>query len=231
MATRTSTDASDGSDERARGVVPGVAPLLSRRVCPSLCRLSGGSIRLVGFAVACCAGLLPACDVSDMPPSQPPPSAASHRPTTRPSSMPAATMAFSDPRPEQSAGPDTPLTWAAAAGRVDLIEQLLEQGTPVDQREQTGGRTPLHWAAFRGQQEALRLLLARGAAIEARDSAYRRTALHWAAAGGHGKAVQFLADRGADVNATDRAGHKPVDLARNADSKEAFQILISRSPR
>ncbi|NLX23449.1 MAG: ankyrin repeat domain-containing protein [Phycisphaerae bacterium] len=226
MTTRTSTDASNGSHERAQGVVPGVAPLLSRRVCPSLCRLSSGSIRLVGFAVACCAGLLPACDVSDMPPS-----AASHRPTTRTSSMPAATMAFSDPRPEQSAGPDTPLTWAAAAGRVDLIEKLLEEGTPVDQREQTSGRTPLHWAAFHGQQEALRLLLARGAAIEAHDSAYRRTALLWAAAGGHGEAVQFLADRGADVNATDRAGHKPVDLARNAHNTEVFQILISRSPQ
>ncbi len=231
MTTSTSRDTGDGSHAWARGVVPGAAPVLSRRVCPSRCRLSGHAMRLVGFAVGCCAGLLPACDVSDMPPSQPPPSAASRRPTTRPSSMPVATMAFSDPRPEQSAGPDTPLTWAAAAGRVDLIEQLLEEGTPVDQREQTGGRTPLQWAAYRGQQEALRLLLARGAAIEARDSAYRRTALHWAAAGGHGKAVQFLVDRGADVNATDRAGHKPVDLARDADSKEAFQILVSRSSR
>lgn len=56
------------------------------------------------------------------------------------------------------------LVLAGAAGRVDLLRVLLEQGqVPIDQREEERGETALMAAAGAGHEAAVDLLLAKGA--------------------------------------------------------------------
>jgi ankyrin repeat protein len=61
------------------------------------------------------------------------------------------------------------LTEAASAGRLDLIEMLLDAAVPVDARNAAGATALLH-AAGAGQVETVRFLLARGADRGKHDS-------------------------------------------------------------
>lgn len=104
-----------------------------------------------------------------------------------------------------------PIIHAAMLGNTGRIEELLAEGTAVDDRGEDG-RTALHWAAFAGHDEVLALLLARGAAVGAVDRT-GRTALHLAAEEGHPAAIVVLLQAGADAGARDRSGALAGDLA------------------
>ncbi|KAI9880123.1 MAG: hypothetical protein M1830_005368 [Pleopsidium flavum] len=119
------------------------------------------------------------------PPRSPPPSEAQIQ-TSRSSSSPKA------PTPTLAASPledirrlvdrgaevhrSSALQNAARAGRVDVVECLLDAGADVDDMA-TGGcggdfdRTALHYAVEAGHMEVVRLLLERGADVYSRDEA------------------------------------------------------------
>lgn len=62
------------------------------------------------------------------------------------------------------------LCMAAANGNTATVQQLLDDGVPVDACEKRTGWTALHWAASTGETECAALLLERGADVNAPDS-------------------------------------------------------------
>ena len=76
-----------------------------------------------------------------------------------------STLQFRAPRAEAGAGPNRlagALQDAARAGRLELLERLLQQGAPVNAAD-TAGRTPLILAVMQGHTAVVQRLLAAGA--------------------------------------------------------------------
>lgn len=80
--------------------------------------------------------------------------------------------------------PDTPLqervralVMAADHERLDVIDQLLDAGTPIDTTDDRWGRQALRQAAMNGRVASVRHLIARGADPNHRDPVEHRTAL------------------------------------------------------
>ena len=69
------------------------------------------------------------------------------------------------------------LVFAADHQRLDVIDQLIEAGTPVNQADAEWGRLPLHTAAGNGRAASVRRLLAHGADPNLRDPEHHRTPL------------------------------------------------------
>jgi len=72
----------------------------------------------------------------------------------------------------------TPLTTAAGADRVDVMEYLISCNAGVDDRD-NAGYTSLHWTAINGSRDATEFLLSHNANPEITDTA-GRTALQLA---------------------------------------------------
>ena len=115
--------------------------------------------------------------------------------------------------------PKSALMAAAATGRADMLEALLDAGAPVNAAVPSGvdkGETALMLAAGSGSVEAVQLLLARGANVHAALQAGNeqgKTALMYAAEQGHAEAAQALIAGGAKVDATDSDGKTALDWA------------------
>ena len=69
------------------------------------------------------------------------------------------------------------LVFAADHQRLDVIDQLVQAGTPVNQADAEWGRLPLHTAAGNGRAASVRRLLAHGADPGLRDPQHHRTPL------------------------------------------------------
>jgi ankyrin repeat protein len=82
--------------------------------------------------------------------------------------------------------PETPieariraLVMATDHQRLDVIDQLIAAGTPVDATDAEFGGHPLRTAAGNGRPESVRLLLAHGADANLKDPQHHRTPLGW----------------------------------------------------
>ena len=69
------------------------------------------------------------------------------------------------------------LVFAADHQRLEVIDRLVEAGTPVNEADAEWGRLPLHTAAGGGQAASVRLLLAHGADPNLRDPEHHATPL------------------------------------------------------
>ena len=69
------------------------------------------------------------------------------------------------------------LVFAADHQRLDVIDQLIEAGTPVNEADAEWERLPLHTAAGNGRAASVRRLLGHGADPSLRDPRHRRTPL------------------------------------------------------
>jgi uncharacterized protein len=69
------------------------------------------------------------------------------------------------------------LVFAADHQRLDVIDQLIEAGTPVNEADAEWERLPLHTAAGSGRAASVRRLLAHGSDPNLRDPGHHRTAL------------------------------------------------------
>lgn len=98
----------------------------------------------------------------------------------------------------------TPLHAAAAGGKRDTIDALLEAGAGLEEPS-FAGLTPLAEAARAGEEAAVRMLLALGASCRCRDSE-GATPLHHAGQPWKGQegSIRALLDAGADLSAADR---------------------------
>ncbi len=71
------------------------------------------------------------------------------------------------------------LIMASDHQRLEVIDALLEAGTPIDAEDERFGRQALRLAAERGRARSVAHLLARGADPHHRDPVQSRTALYW----------------------------------------------------
>jgi hypothetical protein len=87
------------------------------------------------------------------------------------------------------------LVFAAGHQRLEVIDRLIEAGTPVNQADAEWGGLPLHTAAGNGRAASVRRLLAHGADPTLRDPRHHRTPLEEAQKGhspGHREAAAIL---------------------------------------
>ncbi len=116
----------------------------------------------------------------------------------------------------RGAAPDEPdvagrtaLSFAAAAGQLDLVRALLKHGAALD-RADRARRTPLFHAALGNHADVVDLLARKGADVNARDK-FSDTPLIVACAKGHGATAALLLERGADPEATDQEGRTAAE--------------------
>jgi uncharacterized protein len=74
------------------------------------------------------------------------------------------------------------MVFAADHQRLDVIDQLVAAGTPVNEPDARWLRLPLHIAAGNGRTAAVRRLLDHDADPDLRDPVHHRTPLQWGSA-------------------------------------------------
>jgi ankyrin repeat protein len=110
-----------------------------------------------------------------------------------------------------------------AAGRTDLVLELLATGAPataVDAR----GTALLQWCAYYGDVSALRHLLAHGESLQTLgdDLGLDAAAFH-----GHWQLCQYLLEHGAPVNGAPRAsGEAPLHAALANDDRVRYDPVV-----
>ena len=92
----------------------------------------------------------------------------------------------------------SPLHDASRAGDTELVKQLLDDGAPVDEKDERGN-TALMVASYHGNTEVVKLLLKKGASGNEKDK-YGKTALMMAIKEGDTELVKLLLDKGASVD-------------------------------
>jgi ankyrin repeat protein len=93
---------------------------------------------------------------------------------------------------------DTPLHWAAYAGKKDIVQYLLTQNLKIDKTNK-GNATALIYAVYFGHKEVAEVLLTYGA--DCNNSDYSgRTSLHYAASSGRLDIIQVLLANGAETD-------------------------------
>ncbi|CAM9217219.1 unnamed protein product, partial [Ectocarpus sp. 12 AP-2014] len=99
---------------------------------------------------------------------------------------------------------------AAQSGHIDEVRRWVDEGKPVDARDNTQ-KTPLHHAAQWGQEEALDFLIECGADVNAADF-ISDTPLHLACYFGHANCARILIMVGANIAAKDCYGNTPSQI-------------------
>lgn len=107
---------------------------------------------------------------------------------------------------------------AAANGKNEVIEILLDVDASNINDVDNKGNTPLHWASMKDRPDTVSLLIENGADIEAKD-VDNWTALHYAAAFASLQTVEALVDNGADKNSLTKDGNIPVNYAKDETIK------------
>jgi ankyrin repeat protein len=116
----------------------------------------------------------------------------------------------------------TPLHWAVAAGNLNEVKNLLNQGIPMNSRTVTG-RTALHNAARNGHLNIVQELLRRGAIVNATTQS-GKTPLQEAAGKGHPRIVHALLKAGANPKfKSNYLARNAYRLARNNATRNALK--------
>ena len=118
---------------------------------------------------------------------------------------------------------------AAALGRTEELQALLDDDPSLLEAVSDDGFTPLHLAAFFGQVKAVELLLNRGAECDPVSANPMKVhPINSAAAGAHEVVVHLLLDHGADADATMAGGYRPLHAVSHADRPAMVRLLLDR---
>ena len=120
---------------------------------------------------------------------------------------------------------NTEIGRAAAKGKLDLVESLVEAGADINAVDTTG-QTPLHLAASNGNAGMVRMLLEDGAEPDLPDSSEGFSALHVAARAGDAHVADLLIRYGADLEARTRLQQTPLHLAAVNGHTEVTALLL-----
>jgi hemoglobin len=125
----------------------------------------------------------------------------------------------------------TLLHTAAAAGNMELVELLLNQGVAAGTTD-GGGHTPLYSLANEcsvpGAGALVRVLVQAGADVDASDGVKQCTPLHMAARRGNVEIARALLDCGAAIEKPDSLGDTPLRRAVNCGKTEVAALLLSK---
>lgn len=125
------------------------------------------------------------------------------------------------------ASPELDVFDAAALGRSERLEELLDAEPGAVNTFSGDGFTPLQLAAYFGQPAVVRLLLDRGADVGAvSDNGRHIQALHAAVAARDQTAVAALLVAGADPNARQEGGWTPLTAAEHHGDTEIVRLLM-----
>lgn len=117
---------------------------------------------------------------------------------------------------------------AARSGDVILIKKQLEEGSPIDQRDEKG-RTALHLAAYNGHAETIHFLISNDADVNAQANGFfQATPLHMAAERQQTPSVKILIEAGADIEAKTDLGFTPLLLAASVGHLETIALLLAQ---
>jgi serine/threonine-protein phosphatase 6 regulatory ankyrin repeat subunit B len=117
----------------------------------------------------------------------------------------------------------SPLIAAAGAGRVGVVNLLIDAGAQVDQVD-VHKLTPLMHACHYGHLEVALRLLNKGASPDPRPG--KLSALTLAAEGGHDRIVSLLAARGTDINHADKTGNTALIGAAKGAKTSTVKLLM-----
>lgn len=127
-----------------------------------------------------------------------------------------------------------PLTKAAGAGFMSVVETLLDHGADPDLRDspREGSGTPLNRAIDYGHISVVKILLQRGADPKILDT-YRRTIIHSAAVNGQDEVLRVLLEkpRGVDINAQGTNGRTALHDAAYWNFCDTIRILFDHGAR
>lgn len=118
-----------------------------------------------------------------------------------------------------------PLAWAAARGRYEICEWLLDNKARVVAGDKYK-RTPLILAVRNGHLKVASLLLQRGADWTQADSS-GNTPLHFAAAYGWPNCIDLLLKTGADINAENSWRVTPINAAMLLNHEGCVKKFLS----
>ncbi|MDR3055492.1 MAG: ankyrin repeat domain-containing protein [Zoogloeaceae bacterium] len=121
---------------------------------------------------------------------------------------------------------DSALRLAAYAGRLVIVQRLVEAGAQIEME----GWTPLIYAAFNGHTEVVEYLLAQGANLNA-VSESGMTALMAAARGGYTDLAKRLVTLGADINLKDSNGRTALDWATRTRNTTIADFLRAQEAK
>jgi ankyrin repeat protein len=127
-----------------------------------------------------------------------------------------------------SAGPTQrhkELLQAAAAGREDLVRQLVSDSQWQSPMERDALRQALQRVAARGNVSFARFLIENGAEVNSRKDS-EVASLFRAAENGHARTVQLLLENGANIDAVDRYGRTSLFPAALKGYIEVVKLLL-----
>lgn len=124
--------------------------------------------------------------------------------------------------------PDTPLTSAAAEGRLQEVQSLLARGADPNSKA-SHGWTALMWASRNGELAVMQTLLDKGANPSMTDTAINGwTALMHAIHKSQYQAAYLLLDRGADPNVKGKAGQTALMMAALDGNVDLVKALLAK---
>jgi ankyrin repeat protein len=127
------------------------------------------------------------------------------------------------------AEPELDVFEAAAVGRVERVQELVDGDAALTLAFSPDGFTALHLTAFFGHPDIARLLVERGADTNAvARNPMQVMPLHSAAAARQLEIAELLVDHGADVNASQERGFTPLHEAAQNGDVELARLLLER---
>lgn len=116
---------------------------------------------------------------------------------------------------------------AAALGRNDRLQMLLDRDAALANAWAPDGVTPLALAAFFAGASTVRLLLEHGATLgTAVRNVMKVQPLHAAVASRNAESVALLLEHGADPNARQQVGYTPLMGAAGGGRQDLVDLLI-----
>jgi ankyrin repeat protein len=122
---------------------------------------------------------------------------------------------------------ETKLHRAAAAGKLEEVRDLLQQGAQVNV-QCNAGWSPLHKACLKGYDQIVRILCENGARTDIVSNDEHDTPLHDACSNGHEQVVRILLEFGANPGVHNSEGLFPHETLHD-DLEELKQILKDRA--
>lgn len=123
--------------------------------------------------------------------------------------------------------PELDIFEATAAGKADMVSEILKRDPDAAKRWSADGFTALHFAAFFDRSEIARNLIRHSADVSAvANNSMKVTPLHSAAAAHSREIVRLLLEQGAQPNARQQGGWAPLHEAAQIGDVDMVRDLL-----